>query len=38
MKQKVRNRPKDKSTPRHIQIYYKFLDNRLTDGAKPEMK
>ena len=34
----IGDRPKDKSTPRRIQIYYKFLDNRLTDGAKPEMK
>ena len=28
----------DKSTPRRIQIYYKFLDNGLADGEKPELK
>lgn len=30
--------PKDKSTPRRIQIYYKFLDNGLANGEKPELK
>ena len=34
----VGDRPKDKSTPRNIQIYYKFLDNGLSDGEKPELK
>ena len=34
----VGDRPKDKSTPRSIQIYYKFLDNGLSDGEKPELK
>ena len=34
----IGDRPKDKSTPRRIQIYYKFLDNGLADGEKPELK
>ncbi|MBO6231675.1 MAG: recombinase family protein [Ruminococcus sp.] len=34
----IGDRPKDKSTPRRIQIYYKFLDNGLVDGEKPELK
>ena len=34
----IGDRPKDKSTPRRIQIYYKFLDNGLADGQKPELK
>ncbi|MBP0954067.1 MAG: DUF4368 domain-containing protein, partial [Oscillospiraceae bacterium] len=34
----IGDRPKDKSTPRRIQIYYKFLNNGLADGGKPEFK
>lgn len=34
----IGDRPKDKSTPRRIQIYYKFLDNGLANGEKPELK
>ena len=34
----IGDRPKDKSTPRRIQIYYKFLDNGLADGKKSELK
>ena len=34
----IGDRPKDKSTPRRIQIYYKFLDNGFADGEKPELK
>ncbi|HEZ7988097.1 MAG TPA: recombinase family protein [Ruminococcus sp.] len=34
----IGDRPKDKSTPRRIQIYYKFLDNGLADGEKSELK
>ncbi len=34
----IGDRPKDKSTPRRIQIYYKFLDNGLAEGEKPELK
>ena len=34
----VGDRPKDKSTPRNIQIYYKFLDNGLANGEKPKLK
>ena len=34
----VGDRPKDKSTPRNIQIYYKFLDNGLVGGEKPKLK
>ena len=34
----IGDRPKDKSTPRRIQIYYKFLDNGLADSEKPELK
>jgi len=34
----IGDRPKDKSTPRRIQIYYKLLDNGLADGEKPEFK
>ena len=34
----IGDRPKEKSTPRRIQIYYKFLDNGLADGEKPELK
>lgn len=34
----IGDRPKDKSTPRRIQIYYEFLDNGLADGEKPELK
>ena len=34
----IGDRPKDKSTPRRIQIYYKFLDNGLADGEKPGLK
>ena len=34
----IGDRPKDKSTPRRIQIYYKFLGNGLADGEKPELK
>lgn len=34
----IGDRPKDKNTPRRIQIYYKFLDNGLADGEKPELK
>ena len=34
----IGDRPMDKSTPRRIQIYYKFLDNGLADGEKPELK
>ncbi|MDO5148032.1 MAG: recombinase family protein [Oscillospiraceae bacterium] len=34
----IGDRPKDKSTPRRIQIYYKFLDNGLADDEKPELK
>ena len=34
----IGDRPKDKSPPRRIQIYYKFLDNGLANGEKPELK
>ena len=34
----IGDRSKEKSTPRRIQIYYKFLDNGLADGEKPELK
>ena len=34
----IGDRPKEKSTPRRIQIYYKFLDNGLADGKKSELK
>ena len=34
----IGDRPKEKSTPRRIQIYYKFLDNGLADGEKSELK
>ncbi|MCM1226968.1 MAG: DUF4368 domain-containing protein [Clostridium sp.] len=34
----IGDRPADKSIPRNIQIYYKFLDNGLSDGEKPEFK
>ena len=34
----VGDRPKDKNTPRNIQIYYKFLDNGLANGEKPKLK
>ena len=34
----IGDRPKDKSTPRRIQIYYKFLNNGLAEGEKPEFK
>ena len=34
----IGDRPKDKSTPRRIQIYYKFLDSGLADGEKPDFK
>ena len=34
----IGDRPKEKSTPRRIQIYYKFLGNGLADGEKPELK
>ena len=34
----VGDRPKDKNTPRNIQIYYKFLDNGLVGGEKPKLK
>lgn len=34
----IGDRPKEKSTPRRIQIYYKFLDNGLANGEKPELK
>ena len=34
----IGDRPKDKSTPRRIQIYYKFLNNGLAEGEKPELK
>ena len=34
----IGDRPKDKSTPRRIQLYYKFLDNGFADGEKPELK
>ena len=34
----IGDRPKEKSTPRRIQIYYKFLDNGLADGEKPGLK
>ena len=34
----VGERSKDKNTPRRIQIYYKFLNNGLAEGEKPEFK
>ena len=34
----VGDRPKDKSTPRNIQIYYKFLDNGLAHQNKRSLK
>ncbi len=30
--------PSDKSVPHNIQIYYKFLDNKLSAEGKPELK
>lgn len=34
----IGDRPTDKSIPRNIQIYYKFLDNGLSSEGKPELK
>ena len=34
----IGDRPTDKSIPRNIQIYYKFLDNGFSAEGKPELK